>query len=42
MVKITLGNALAITVMAVVGIAILKATAPFVPFEGYRNLIGGI
>lgn len=40
MVKITLGNFVVVALMAAVGIYALKAIAPFVPFEPYRNLVG--
>jgi hypothetical protein len=41
-VKINLANALAVTLMAVLGIIALKYTAAFVPSQGYRDLVGGI
>lgn len=42
MVKINLANIAAVTIMAVVGIIVLKTTAGMVPFQGYRDLIGQV
>lgn len=42
MVKINLANLVAITLLAVAGILALKMTAGFVPFDGYRDLIGQV
>jgi hypothetical protein len=41
-VKITIGNIAAVTLMAVFGILALKMTAGMVPFQGYRDLIGQV
>jgi hypothetical protein len=41
-VKINLANAAAVTIMAVLGIIALKWSASFVPFPGYRDLIGSV
>ena len=35
-------NLIAITVMAAIGISVLKMTAGFVPFEGYKSLVGNL
>ena len=42
MVKINLANALAVTIMAVLGIVVLKWSAAFVPFQGYKDLVGSV
>lgn len=42
MVKINLANLVTITLLAVAGILALKMTAGFVPFNGYRDLIGQV
>jgi hypothetical protein len=41
-IKINLANAVAVTLMAVVGIVALKWSAAFVPFQGYRDLVGSV
>lgn len=42
MIKINPANALAVTLMAVFGIVVLKWSAAFVPFQGYRDLVGAV
>lgn len=42
MVKINLANVITITLVAVAGILALKLTAGYVPFNGYRELIGQV
>lgn len=42
MVRINLANLVTITLLAVAGILALKMTAGFVPFNGYRDLIGQV
>lgn len=39
-VKITLGNFLAVGLMALGFIFLAKWAAPFVPFQAYRDLVG--
>lgn len=42
MVRINLGNLVAVTLLAAAGFLALKWSAAFVPVQGYRDIVGGL